>query len=83
LSKAFSQAYKLVDAPEHGCSRVEWLGTSDHSARAALIYQHATEDRDRAIAQSVSDMVAGWTGPDDVWNRPPTRHLEQIDQIDR
>ena len=29
-------AYQLVDSPEHGCARVEWLGTSQHSAGSLL-----------------------------------------------
>jgi hypothetical protein len=28
------------------------------SPRAALIYQHATADRDRAIAEALGDMIA-------------------------
>ena len=35
------------------------------SARAALIYQHATRDRDAAIAAALSELIAAWPGPDD------------------
>jgi hypothetical protein len=31
-AKPKTLAYQLVDAPEHGCSRVRWLGTTDHTA---------------------------------------------------
>jgi len=35
------------------------------SARAALIYQHATRDRDAAIAAALSELIAARTGPDE------------------
>lgn len=31
-AKPPSLAYRLVNAPEHGCARVEWLGTCDRNA---------------------------------------------------
>ncbi len=35
--------YRLVDSPEHGCARVEWLGATDHLA-ADLLGRHEAED---------------------------------------
>jgi integrase len=43
-----------------GASTRELMARMGHSSmRAALIYQHATKDRDAAIAAALSDMVAG------------------------
>lgn len=41
-------AYQLVDAPEHGCARVQWLGTSDHSAGALLALRGGDDEREQA-----------------------------------
>jgi integrase len=42
-----------------GASTRELMARMGHSSmRAALIYQHATKDRDAAIAAALSDMVA-------------------------
>lgn len=38
-------AYRLVDAPEHGCARVEWLGASTHSAGALLAGPRDEDER--------------------------------------
>ena len=41
-----------------GASTKELMSRMGHaSARAALIYQHATQDRDAAIADSLSSMI--------------------------
>jgi hypothetical protein len=41
-----------------GCEPQGADGASRHSsARAALIYQHATRDRDKAIALALGDLV--------------------------
>jgi integrase len=41
-----------------GASTKELMSRMGHSsARAALIYQHATEDRDRVIAQALAEMT--------------------------
>lgn len=41
-----------------GASTKELMSRMGHaSGRAALIYQHATKDRDAAIAASLSDLV--------------------------
>ncbi len=37
--------YRLVDSPEHGCARVEWLGATDHQAGDLLGRQEADDDR--------------------------------------
>ena len=39
-------SYKLVDSPEHGCARVEWLGTSAHSAGALLAAPRDEDDEE-------------------------------------
>lgn len=38
-------SYRLVDSPEHGCARVEWLGVSQHSAGALLAVMPDGEER--------------------------------------
>ncbi len=41
-----------------GASAKELMARLDHSsARAALIYQHATKDRDQAIAKALGGLV--------------------------
>jgi integrase len=48
-----------------GASTRELMTRMGHaSSRAALIYQHATEERDRAIAEALSQLVAGSVRPD-------------------
>jgi integrase len=43
-----------------GASTKELMARMGHaSPRAALIYQHATRDRDRAIASALSDLITG------------------------
>jgi len=45
-------AYQLVDSPEHGCARVEWLGVSQHSAGSLLSVprdEDERSDRDEAV----------------------------------
>jgi len=43
-----------------GASTKELMARMGHaSSRAALLYQHATRDRDAAIAKALSDLVAG------------------------
>jgi integrase len=43
-----------------GASTRELMARMGHSsARAALIYQHATEDRDKAIAAALGELIAG------------------------
>jgi len=50
-------------AASTGASTKELMARMGHaSPRAALIYQHATQDRDRAIAAALSDLIAG-AGP--------------------
>ena len=41
-------AYRLVDSPEHGCARVEWLGASAHSAGALLAVRSDDGEREQA-----------------------------------
>jgi integrase len=51
-----------------GASTKELMARMGHaSSRAALIYQHATEDRDRAIAEALSELVdrAGVVDPEE------------------
>jgi hypothetical protein len=37
--------YQLVDSPDHGCARVQWLGTSSHSAGALLALRGDEDER--------------------------------------
>ena len=49
-----------------GASTRELMARMGHaSARAALIYQHATRDRDAAIATALSELIATRPGPAD------------------
>ena len=41
-------AYRLVNAPDHGCAKVEWLGSSGYSASALLSGPHDDDDREEA-----------------------------------
>jgi integrase len=48
-----------------GASTRELMTRMDHaSPRAALIYQHATDERDRAIAEALSQLIAASVPPD-------------------
>jgi hypothetical protein len=47
-----------------GITTKELMARIGHaSPRAALIYQHATERRDRKIAEYLDDAIAGGDGP--------------------
>jgi hypothetical protein len=37
--------YQLVDSPEHGCARVEWLGATEHTAAALLAGPRDDDER--------------------------------------
>lgn len=37
--------YQLLDSPEHGCARVEWLGTTGHTAAALLAGPRDEDER--------------------------------------
>jgi RecA-family ATPase len=47
-----SLAYRLVAAEEHGCARVEWLGTTGHKA-ADLLAAQSNDDDDTSDAKTV------------------------------
>jgi hypothetical protein len=53
-AKADALTYRLIDSPEHGCARVEWLGTSTHSA-ANLLSGPRDEDE-----RTERDEAADW-----------------------
>ncbi|MDP9093407.1 MAG: AAA family ATPase [Actinomycetota bacterium] len=38
-------SYQLVDSPEHGCARVQWLGTSAHNAGSLLSMPRDDDER--------------------------------------
>ncbi len=38
-------AYQLVDSPEHGCARVDWLGATDHTAAVLLAGPRDEDER--------------------------------------
>lgn len=45
-------SYQLVDSPDHGCARIEWLGDSGHSAGALLVNhssEHDAEEGDELV----------------------------------
>jgi hypothetical protein len=56
-AKPDALAYQLVDSPEHGCARVQWLGASTHSAEALLAY-HGDED-ERAEHDAAVEWLRG------------------------
>jgi integrase len=57
-----------------GASTRELMARMGHaSSRAALIYQHATRDRDAAIAAALSDLVTGTTTTDKPGAEPLLR----------
>jgi hypothetical protein len=60
-------AYQLVDSPEHGCARVEWLGVSQHNAGQLLAGPQDEEERtERDEARDwLLDHLAGvgWEAP--------------------
>lgn len=43
-------AYRLVDSPEQGCARVEWLGTTSHRASDLLVVADQDDDTTDAAA---------------------------------
>jgi hypothetical protein len=38
-------AYQLVDSPDHGCARVEWLGATEHTAAVLLAGPRDEDER--------------------------------------
>lgn len=55
-------AYRLVDAPEHGCARVEWEDApTDHTAAGLLAAPSTEEERDErdAVAAWLTDYLTG------------------------
>ncbi|MGW4501620.1 hypothetical protein ACWENR_23785 [Micromonospora sp. NPDC004336] len=53
-----SSAHRQHDCGAHRASTRELMARMGHdSPQAAMIYQHATSEADRAIAQAVSDRV--------------------------
>lgn len=51
-------AYQLIDSPEHGCARVEWLGASTHSAAALLASPR--DDDDRTSRDEAAEFIRGY-----------------------
>ena len=50
--------YQLVDSPEHGCARVEWLGATDHQA-GDLLGRHEADD-DRTERDEAAEWLVGY-----------------------
>lgn len=52
-------AYRLVDAPEHHCARVQWEGTTEHKAADLLVGRdhddHDRHDASKVLAAILSD----------------------------
>lgn len=46
-----SLAYQLVDSPDHGCARIQWLGATEHTAEALLTARHDDEGAERAAIE--------------------------------
>ncbi|GAA4207492.1 AAA family ATPase [Actinocatenispora rupis] len=53
-----SLAYRLVDAPDHGCARIEWEGQVDYSA-ADLLREPAENDAG-PVRTKAADWLAGY-----------------------
>ncbi len=50
--------YRLVDSPDHGCARVEWLGATDHLA-GELLGRHEADD-DRTERDEAAEWLVGY-----------------------
>jgi hypothetical protein len=63
-------AYALVDSPDHGCARIEWLGTSTHSAGALLAGPR--DDDERTERDEARDWLLDYLKRDDDqgWEAP-------------
>jgi hypothetical protein len=66
--------YQLVDSPEHGCARVEWLGTTNHSAGDLLAQHggaHDVEEGDELVAmlRNILDDAGGEISVSDAMKR--------------
>ncbi|HMY08667.1 MAG TPA: site-specific integrase [Marmoricola sp.] len=52
----------LTLAGQHGATAAELQARAGHSSQAAMaIYQHATIERDRALAEKIGESYAAWT----------------------
>lgn len=51
--------YRLVDSPEHGCARIDWLGVTTHSAQELLSIA-ADSDEDRSDRNEAVDWLSRW-----------------------
>jgi hypothetical protein len=49
--------YRLTDSPEHGCARVEWLGSTDH--QAADLLGRREDDDERSERDAAAEWLAG------------------------
>ena len=52
-----SLAYRLIDSPEHGCARVQWDGTTDHTARTLLTEPTSEADGDNPAKEFIKDYL--------------------------
>lgn len=51
----------LTLAGQHGATAAELQARAGHASQAAMaIYQHATLDRDRSLAEKIGDTYAAW-----------------------
>jgi RecA-family ATPase len=51
-------AYQLVDSPDHGCARVQWLGATSHQA-GDLLGRH-DQDEDRTERDEAADWLVDY-----------------------
>jgi hypothetical protein len=57
---AGSLSYRLVDAPQHGCARIEWEGTSNHTAHTVLAEPHRDDDDELDTRDYTNDLKQSW-----------------------
>lgn len=57
---AGSLSYRLLDAPEHGCARIEWQGTSNHTAHTVLAEPHRDDEDDLDTRDYTDDLKGSW-----------------------
>lgn len=57
-----SLSYRLIDAPEHGCARVQWDGTTAHTAHTLLMEPTLGTEADSPAKDFIKDYLIGHGG---------------------
>lgn len=52
-----SLAYRLIDSPEHGCARVQWDGTTEHTAHTLLTLPTSDTEVDNPAKEFILDYL--------------------------